>query len=147
MLQLPLSIGNNIGPLVRVALIYEEVACLASGIEALAEMMENDARTACGPRHARGKNRTAHRWGKTKGKIGFHGARWRFVSIPSAGKASSIALSSERCGIISDYNSTSFPATNMGILGGNDTGFLAAPDPSLAGRELIISLFAFARCV
>jgi len=49
--------------------------CLASGIEALAEMMENDARTACGPRHARGKNRRAHRWGKTKGKIGFHGGK------------------------------------------------------------------------
>jgi len=52
-----------------------ESFCLASGIEALAEMMENDARTACGPRHARGKNRRAHRWGKTKGKIGFHGGK------------------------------------------------------------------------
>jgi len=49
--------------------------CLASGIEALAEMMENDARTAGGSRHARGKNRRAHRWGKTKGKIGFHGGK------------------------------------------------------------------------
>jgi putative transposase len=38
-------------------------------------MMKNDARTACGPRHARGKNRRAHRWGKTKGKIGFHGGK------------------------------------------------------------------------
>src|SRR3981081_1092787 len=52
-----------------------ESFCLASGIVALAEMMENDARTACGPRHARGKNRRAHRWGKTKGKIGFHGGK------------------------------------------------------------------------
>jgi hypothetical protein len=33
-----------------------ESFCLASGIEAFAEMRENDARTACGPRHARGKN-------------------------------------------------------------------------------------------
>src|SRR6202163_1331229 len=38
-------------------------------------MMENDARTACSPRRARGKNRRAHRWGKTKGKIGFHGGK------------------------------------------------------------------------
>src|ERR1700726_3641490 len=45
-----------------------ESFCLASGIEALAEMMENDARTACGPRHARGKNRRAHGAGKTKSK-------------------------------------------------------------------------------
>ena len=52
-----------------------ESFCLASGIEALAEMMENDARTACGPRHAHGKNRRGHRWGETKGKIGFHGGK------------------------------------------------------------------------
>jgi putative transposase len=50
-------------------------SCLASGIEALAKIMENDARMACGPRHARGKNRRAHRWGKTNGKIGFHGGK------------------------------------------------------------------------
>jgi len=30
---------------------------------------------ACGPRHARGKGRQAHRWGKTKGKLGFHGGK------------------------------------------------------------------------
>ena len=50
-----------------------EVFCLASGIEALSEMMDHDAQTACGPRHVRGPSRQAHRWGKTKGKIGFHG--------------------------------------------------------------------------
>ncbi len=49
--------------------------CLAAGMEALAEMMEHDARAVCGPRHARGKHRQAHRWGKTKGKIGFHGGK------------------------------------------------------------------------
>ena len=49
--------------------------CLASGIEALAEMMESDTEAACGPRHARGKKRRAHRWGKAKGKIGFHGGK------------------------------------------------------------------------
>src|ERR1700686_1392115 len=50
-----------------------EAFCLASGIEALSEMMADDAQTACGRRHVRGPNRQAHRWGKTKGKIGFHG--------------------------------------------------------------------------
>ena len=50
-----------------------EVFCLASGIEALSEMMAHDAQTACGPMHVRGPSRQAHRWGKTKGKIGFHG--------------------------------------------------------------------------
>ena len=42
-----------------------ERLCLAAGVETLAGMMEADARAACGPRHARGKHRTAHRWGRT----------------------------------------------------------------------------------
>src|SRR6476659_1117876 len=52
-----------------------ELLCLASGIEALGEMMDHDAQAICGPRHARGHDRRAHRWGKTKGKIGFHGGK------------------------------------------------------------------------
>jgi hypothetical protein len=56
--------------------------CLASGMETLAEMMDYDAQAACGPRHGRAPGRQAHRWGKTKGKIGLHAyiytaARWR----------------------------------------------------------------------
>ena len=50
-----------------------ELLCLASGMEALGEMMEHDAQAICGRRHARGPFRRAHRWGKAKGKIGFHG--------------------------------------------------------------------------
>ena len=52
-----------------------ELFCLASGMEALGEMMDHDAQAVCGPRHARGDDRQAHRWGKTKGKIGFHGGK------------------------------------------------------------------------
>ena len=29
----------------------------------------------CGPRHARAHERQAHRWGTTRGKIGFHGGK------------------------------------------------------------------------
>src|SRR6202140_449906 len=36
-------------------------------------MMAQDAQAACGLMHVRGPSRQAHRWGKTKGKIGFHG--------------------------------------------------------------------------
>ena len=54
-----------------------ELLCLASGMEALGEMMEHDAQAICGPRHARGPFRRAHRWGKTKGKMGFHGGNTR----------------------------------------------------------------------
>jgi putative transposase len=49
--------------------------CLAAGIESLTEMLEEDAVAACGARHERGESRKAHRWGRTKGKIGFHGGK------------------------------------------------------------------------
>jgi len=52
-----------------------ELLCLASGMEALGEMMDHDAQAICGPRHARGHERQAHRWGTTRGKIGFHGGK------------------------------------------------------------------------
>lgn len=48
---------------------------LPAGLEALAEMMEQDALAVCGERHERGRRRKAHRWGKTKSKIGFHGGK------------------------------------------------------------------------
>ena len=49
--------------------------CLAAGIETLGMMMESDAEAVCGPRHARGQGRRGHRWGRTTGKIGFHGGK------------------------------------------------------------------------
>src|SRR4249919_3335242 len=45
-----------------------ELLCLASGIEALGEMMDHDAQAICGPRHARGHDRRAHRWGENEGQ-------------------------------------------------------------------------------
>jgi putative transposase len=59
----------------------EEVAasfdrfCLAAGIEALGEMMEKDAVQACGSRHSRAETRRGYRWGRTRGKIGFHAGK------------------------------------------------------------------------
>src|ERR1700681_1353515 len=49
--------------------------CLAAGVEALGAMMEKDAEEACGARHARGEGRRGHRWGRTRGKIGFHAGK------------------------------------------------------------------------
>jgi putative transposase len=60
---------------------FEEVTasferfCLAAGIEALGGMMEKDAKEACGPRHCRSASRRGYRWGRTSGKIGFHGGK------------------------------------------------------------------------
>ena len=60
---------------------FEEVSasferfCLAAGIEALGAMMEKDAEEACGPRHCRSASRCGYRWGRTSGKLGFHGGK------------------------------------------------------------------------
>ena len=49
--------------------------CLAAGIESLTQMLEQDAVGGLRERHERGERRKAHRWGSTKGKIGFHGGK------------------------------------------------------------------------
>jgi putative transposase len=49
--------------------------CLTAGIATLATMMEEDAGKLCGPRYGRADGKDAHRWGTTKGKVGFHGGK------------------------------------------------------------------------
>lgn len=47
--------------------------CLTAGIEAMEQMLREDAQQFTGARHSRGRERTGQRWGATKGKLGFHG--------------------------------------------------------------------------
>ena len=49
--------------------------CLTAGVATLAKMMEEDAIALCGRRYERSDGKSADRWGKTKGKIGFHGGQ------------------------------------------------------------------------
>ena len=49
--------------------------CLTAGISTLAHMMEEDADELCGPRYGHGDGKDGHRWGKTKGKVDFHGGK------------------------------------------------------------------------
>ena len=49
--------------------------CLSAGIATLSAMMEQDAATLCGPRHRRDTGAVGHRWGSTRGPIGFHGGK------------------------------------------------------------------------
>jgi len=49
--------------------------CLTAGIATLTQMMEADAVLLCGPRHGRAPERTGHRWGRTAGKVDFHGGK------------------------------------------------------------------------
>jgi putative transposase len=49
--------------------------CLSAGIEAMEHMLCEDARQFAGAPHSRGCHRAGHRWGRTEGKIGFHGGK------------------------------------------------------------------------
>src|SRR6266567_3899378 len=52
-----------------------ECFCLTAGIGALERMLCEDAEQLAGAPHSRSAGRVGHRWGLTKGKIGFHGGR------------------------------------------------------------------------
>jgi putative transposase len=47
--------------------------CLTAGIGAIEQMLCEDAQQLAGARNSRDGDRVGYRWGKTKGKIGFHG--------------------------------------------------------------------------
>lgn len=49
--------------------------CLLAGIEALTEMMEEDATAVCGARHRRHGSRRGYRWGTATSEIGYHGGK------------------------------------------------------------------------
>jgi putative transposase len=49
--------------------------CLTAGIATLAEMMERDTAELCGRRYGPHGGRRGHRWGRTTGKLGFHGGK------------------------------------------------------------------------
>lgn len=54
-----------------------ERLCLAAGIETLRAMMAADVEAVCGPGHGRVETRQAHRWGRTRGRIGANVRRCR----------------------------------------------------------------------
>jgi len=49
--------------------------CLTAGIGAIEQMLGEDAEQLAGAPHSRGGGRLGHRWGRTQGKIGFHGGK------------------------------------------------------------------------
>jgi putative transposase len=52
-----------------------ERICLTAGIGAIEQMLGEDAEQLAGAPHSRGGGRLGHRWGRTRGKIGFHGGK------------------------------------------------------------------------
>ena len=49
--------------------------CLLAGVEALGEMLAEDAEALCGPRHARSAERLAHRWGTADSELAWQGGK------------------------------------------------------------------------
>jgi putative transposase len=49
--------------------------CLTAGIGAIEQMLCEDAKQLAGAPHSRGGGRVGHRWGRTRGKVGFHGGK------------------------------------------------------------------------
>jgi len=66
--------------------------CLTAGVASLARMLEEDAAVLCGDRHERSDTRAGYRWGRTKGKIGFHGGRIE-VERPRVRRRSGVEVS------------------------------------------------------
>ena len=56
--------------------------CLTAGIGAIEQMLCEDAQRFVGTPHNRGGDRVGHRWGRTKGKIGFHGGMAGYQTGP-----------------------------------------------------------------
>src|SRR4051794_41905715 len=62
-----------------VAMAFEEVRssfdkfCLIAGIEALQELLQEEASALCGERHQRHAGRRGRRWGETRSPVAFHG--------------------------------------------------------------------------
>ena len=55
--------------------------CLTAGIGAIEQMLCEDAQQLVGVPHNRDEGRVGHRWGRTKGKIGFHGGKVTVVPV------------------------------------------------------------------
>lgn len=49
--------------------------CLTAGLASLTQMLNEDAEALAGAPHARTADKPGHRWGRTKGRLGFHGGK------------------------------------------------------------------------
>lgn len=49
--------------------------CLLAGVSALNEMMAEDVTNLAGSAHARNSDKPGYRWGRTRGRLGFHGGK------------------------------------------------------------------------
>ena len=52
-----------------------EQFCLIAGLSSLTQLLDEDAKELAGAPHARDADKPGYRWGRTKGRLGFHGGK------------------------------------------------------------------------
>ena len=121
--------------------------CLLAGVEALAEMMEEDATTVCGARHRRHGDRRGYRWGRTHSEIGYHGGKVK-VARPRVRDRAGKEVSLESWQALRDGNLLLEWALNLMVLNVSTRKYHRAvrlPEGDLAkargGRHLEVGRF------
>jgi putative transposase len=77
----PLALASETGMQTAVEAAWEAVGesfeqfCLIAGLSSLTQMMDEDARALAGEPHARDGDKPGYRWGRTTGRLGFHGGK------------------------------------------------------------------------
>jgi transposase-like protein len=77
----PLALASTTEMTTAVEAAWEAVGasferfCLIAGLSSLTQMLDEDARALAGERHARDAAKPGYRWGRTKGRLGFHGGK------------------------------------------------------------------------
>ena len=107
--------------------------CLLAGVEALAEMMEEDATTVCGARHRRHGDRRGYRWGRTPSEIGYHGGKVK-VARPRVRDRAGKEVSLESWQALRDGNLLLEWALNLMVLNVSTRKYQAEADD---GEDLL----------
>jgi transposase-like protein len=77
----PLALASETGMITAVEAAWDAVGesfeqfCLVAGLASLMQMMDEDAQALAGAPHARAPDKPGYRWGRTKGRLGFHGGK------------------------------------------------------------------------
>ena len=89
--------------------------CLLAGVEALGEMLAEDAEALCGPRHARRPERRGYRWGTTTSEVAYQGGKVK-VSRPRVRDLAGTEMSLPSWEALSDPDLLRAWATNLMVL-------------------------------
>jgi transposase-like protein len=111
---LPLAVPSLPSALEELSLSVDRF-CLLAGVEALGEMLAEDAEALCGPRHARRPARRGYRWGTTVSEVAYQGGKVK-VSRPRVRDLAGKEMSLASWELLSDPDLLRAWATNLMVL-------------------------------